>query len=74
MRDTAGELPDGVELLGLEQLGERGLALAGPLLDALLELIVEHLKLGRRRLEFGCPLGDASLELGVQRSSWRVLR
>jgi hypothetical protein len=52
VRNAAGQLPDGVHLLRLEQLRERGLALARPVLDALLQLP----RPGRPR-GFGCVSG-----------------
>ena len=59
MRDAAGQTSDGIHFLRLEELRERGFALACPLVDALLQLIVEALQ-GRRTL--GHPL----LELGIE--------
>ena len=45
VRHPAGELADGVHLLRLEQLGERLLPLAGALLDAVLQLVIEAVQL-----------------------------
>ena len=59
MRDAAGQLAEAFDLPHLVHLGKCGLALAGALFDALLQIGV-----GVR--QFGGPFGDAVLELGVQ--------
>ena len=59
MRHAARQLPDGVQLLRLEELRQRRLALAGPLLDPQFQLLIEAAQLRG-------PLRDALLELGVE--------
>jgi hypothetical protein len=68
VRDAAGQPADGVHLLRLEQLRERGLALARALLDALLELLVEALRSAAVRSATRCSSS------ALKRSSCRVLR
>ena len=66
VRDPAGELADGVHLLRFEQLGERLLPLTRPLLDAMLQLIVEGDQSLGRSFEFRRALRHALFQFGVQ--------
>jgi len=59
MSDAAGQLPDGVHLLRFEQLRQRRLPLACPILDPQLQLLIEALQLPG-------AFGDALLELRVE--------
>ena len=60
VRHAAGQLAEALDLLHLVHLCERGLALAGPLLDAAFQIGV-----GLR--QFGSTLLDPPLQLGVER-------
>ena len=67
VRHATGELAEALELLHLVHLRQRRLALAGPLLDPLLQF-----RIGLRQLRGA--LGDPALQLGVELLELRVLR
>ena len=59
VRNAAGQLADGIHFLRLEQLRQRGFALARALFDAMFEFLVEALQLGG-------ALRDALFQLGIE--------
>src|SRR4051812_10200571 len=76
MRDAAGKLTNGVDLLRLEELRQRDLAFPGALLDPMLQLLIEVLEPLFGALAFGYVVGNAAQPDGPAGliESWRRAR